>query len=977
MSYLGRIALALALALALDAGSLCAQDQPDLPPQAPFLRIDAEMHTAPIRRLGVDASCSLLATASDDKTVRLWRLPDGQLVNTLRPPIGDGNEGKVYAVAVAPDTRWIAAGGFTRTGGDHWVYIFKAATGAMVARFGPYPRVVANLAVSADGRRLAATFWRGDGVRVWERQGRDIADWRLIAEDSNYHGRDANGAAFALTGELFTVADDGSLRRYDLDRGQFPKIAPTRGGRRPYSVSIARDDNRVAVGFADRAAVDIYDPTTLSWSFTAQQPGEAESGGLSAVTWTAKGDRLFAGGTVARGGDYLIRAWDEGGKGSPREIAGSSDAIMNMLACGEGVVVAAGTPAFGLLRADGSRQFWRGPIGADMRDKLGQNFLISSDARRVRFGLGQGGADPVLFDLDAQHLIASPERPQGLFAAETSELAIEDWRNSPRLRLGGEPIRLDVNERSQSLAIARDKQQFVVGSDFFLRAFDKDGVILWPPKQAPGVFWGVNLSQDGRLAVAAAGDGTIRWYRMTDGRELLALFIERAQREWIAWTPKGYYMASPGGGNLIGWHVNRHWDESADFFALSHFRGTYDRPDIVSRILAELDEDKAIDGANAFLEKRRANEDVKKTLPPVVAIVPPAGRPLDALQNAVEVGLDVREVTVRFSVRSPTGHPISRVYAMLDDRPAPGAMVVGPALDAKGDATGELKVKITPYSTTVLVIAESDTLSSAPAMLTLHRPIVDGPPAIKPTLYALVVGIGDYRNVTKLGDVPANDADAVAAELAAQGADGTFAKVELKPLKDAAATLPNLLDGLQWLSDKAQDSQSDIALLYFSGHGAIVKSDALLLPVDYDPQRPIVTGLSKEKILAALRGITGRVVFIVDACHAAAGFTGANMLNTSGLVGEFADASNGITAFASSVGTEVSRAAPGASNSYYTEAFVEGLRGRARPPSGNLITTVSMDNWLTDQVPRLTNHMQTPVMRRPLVGYPPPLATAP
>jgi len=138
-----------------------------------------------------------------------------------------------------------------------------------------------------------------------------------------------------------------------------------------------------------------------------------------------------------------------------------------------------------------------------------------------------------------------------------------------------------------------------------------------------------------------------------------------------------------------------------------------------------------------------------------------------------------------------------------------------------------------------------------------------------------------------------------------------------------------------------------------------------------------VTGLSKEKILAALRGITGRVVFIVDACHAAAGFTGANMLNTSGLVGEFADASNGITAFASSVGTEVSRAAPGASNSYYTEAFVEGLRGRARPPSGNLITTVSMDNWLTDQVPRLTNHMQTPVMRRPLVGYPPPLATAP
>jgi WD40 repeat protein len=934
------------------------------------------MHTAPIRRLGVDASCSLLATASDDKTVRLWRLPDGQIVNTFRPPVGDGNEGKVYAVAVAPDAGWVAAGGFTRTGGDHWIYVFQTATGAMVARFGPYRRVIAHLAVSVDGRRLAATFWRGGGVVVWERQGPGIADWQLIAEDSNYHGVDANGAAFAPTGELFTVADDGWLRRYDLDRSRFPTLAPTRGGRRPYSISIASGESGLAVGFADSAAVDVYNPTTLSWSFTAQQPQVSESGGLSAVTWTKNGDILFAAGTVLHGSNYLIRLWDDRGKGVPRDIEGSVDAIMHLLPCGEGIAVAAATPAFGLLRADGSREFWRGPISADMRDKLGRNFMISADGRRVRFGLGKGGADPVLFDLNAQHLIDLPERTEGLFEAKTDGLPIEGWQNGSHPQFDGERIGLDVNERSQSLAIAQDRQEFVVGADFFLRAFDKQGVLLWPRKQGPGVFWGVNLSQDGRLAVAAAGDGTIRWYRMSDGRELLALFVERGHREWIAWTPKGYYMASPGGGNLIGWHVNRAWDQSADFFALAHFRDTYDRPDIVSRVLAALDEDKAIDDANSFLEKRRADENVKDALPPVVAIVPQPGTLPSMQQNVLDVGFDVREVTVKFLVRSPTGHPVARIYALVDSRPVPGATVVAPALDAKGEATGELKVKITPYSRAVSVIAEADTLLSAPAMLPLRRPDGDGPPTIKPTLYALVVGIGDYQNVAKLGEVPANDAKAVATELAAQEEDGTFAKVTVNLLTDASATHEKLVDGLQWLSDKTQDSESDIALLYFSGHGAIVSSDALLLPVDYDPRRSIVTGLSKATILADLHGIKGRVVFIVDACHAAAGFTRANMLNTSGLVGEFADA-NGITAFASSIGTEVSGAAPGASNSYYTEALVEGLRGRARPPAGNLITTVSMDNWLTDQVPRLTNHQQTPVMRRPLVGYPPPLATAP
>ena len=82
------------------------------PDQTPFLRIETGMHTAMINRIGVDAACARIATASDDKTVRLWSLPDGKLQRTIRLPIGPGNGGKVYAVALSPDGRRLAAGGW-------------------------------------------------------------------------------------------------------------------------------------------------------------------------------------------------------------------------------------------------------------------------------------------------------------------------------------------------------------------------------------------------------------------------------------------------------------------------------------------------------------------------------------------------------------------------------------------------------------------------------------------------------------------------------------------------------------------------------------------------------------------------------------------------------------------------------------------------------------------------------------------------
>jgi hypothetical protein len=73
--------------------------------------------------------------------------------------------------------------------------------------------------------------------------------------------------------------------------------------------------------------------------------------------------------------------------------------IQHILPCGSGFAVGASDPLFALLDQDGTPRLTKSGVGADMRAKLGDAFLVSRDGGAVRFGLRYGDANPVLFDL--------------------------------------------------------------------------------------------------------------------------------------------------------------------------------------------------------------------------------------------------------------------------------------------------------------------------------------------------------------------------------------------------------------------------------------------------------------------------------------------------------------------------------------------------------------------------------------------------
>jgi WD40 repeat protein len=564
----------------------------------PVLVIDPGRHTAPIRDVSLDAAGQIAVSGSDDKTVRVWSLADGKLLRTIRMPAGPGDIGKIYAVAMSPDGALVAAGGWTRsttTAHGHSIHLFETLTGSMAARISGLPNVTMSLAFSPDGRYLAAGLGR-NGLRVYDRN----QQWSEVFRDTDY-GDTIYGISFAADGRLATTSYDGKVRLYD--RAFRPAVSPREvtGGERPFRIAFSPDGALLAVGYADAATVDVLDGYSL-----APVPGPnvdgLRDGSLSRVIWSKDGRTLYAGGAYDEGGSSPVLAWANAGRGQRRALPAGTDTVAGLAALPDGrLLVAAQDPLLELLGPDG-RPRWAHPSPkADFRgpdDKL----AVSADGTIVDFGFETWGKSPLRFDLRARKLGGDPPADQQTVPAKQAGLAVEGWRDGLSPALDGKPIKLKQYERSRSLAVHPDGGRFVLGADWTLRAVDAKGEQLWT-HAAPGVVWAVNISDDGRLVVAANGDGTIRWHRMDDGRELLALYVLADKQNWVAWTPEGFYGATAGAFGVLHWHVNRGLDAAADAVPVNMIPRLR-RPDALALVLQELETARALGVADMKAARR-------------------------------------------------------------------------------------------------------------------------------------------------------------------------------------------------------------------------------------------------------------------------------------------------------------------------------------------------------------------------------------
>lgn len=957
----GPLCAAFVCLLCLSAGPLRQHDvqaQTDSQPSSqPILRIETGMHAATIKGIDVDAAGRYLVTGSDDKTVRVWELATGRLLRTLRPPAGNDNGGKIDAVAISPDGRLIAAGGGYGLDKKFSVYLFDRESGRLALRIGEAPQAVLKLAFSPDGTRLAAAHLEG-GIRVFR-----VADGTEIGRDTNYGSR-SSGLDFDRAGRMMTSCWDGYLRFYDQNLKLLQKV-PVPSGLGPMAVRFSPDGKKVALVYYEDARVDVFDGKIYQPDTTGMSNGY-----LSSVAWSADGSALYAGGRWANTNgrsSLLIRRWSKAGRGQYQDLVVADDAIarrgrdqastvdtivgLEPLTDG-GLVFGSARPSWGVFLAGGQRVRFVAGETADYRGAQ-QGLLTDAAGGVVGFAYGMSGESPARFSVAERRLEMGADASASLRPPNINVMDLID--NDKRAQKNSTLQAIKQGVTSPSIAIAPDGRDFLLNRYglLMLLDIDLDHKEKWFVR-TPDTPWSVNISGDGKLAIAALNDGTIRWYRMTDGKELLAFFPHKDRKRWVLWTPSGYYDCSPGAEDLIGWHVNNGNDQAADFFPAGRFRRVYYRPDVISRALEIGDEVVALSQSDEKSGRKRQESDLKKRLPPVIDIISPAD------------GSEIKTATlvVRYSLRSPSGDPVTGVKVLIDGRPAGVERGVGARL--QNGQTGELTVAVPQRDCELGLIAENQYAASVASVVRLRWRGAAEADTIKPKLYILAIGVAQYRDPSWNLDYPAKDArDFVAAMRLQEG--GLYRQIEVRLLTDQQATKDNILDGLEWVG--RQTTSRDVAMVFFAGHGVNDNLNRYFFcSHNFDEQSLMRTGVAYSDIKSAVEAIAGKALFFVDTCHAGNAIGSRSRgggVDIVGLVNELSSVENGVIVFTAATGRQNSLEDARWGNGAFTKALVEGLKGAADVKNLGKITVSTLDFYVSERVKELTGGKQTPATVKP------------
>ncbi len=468
-------------------------------------------HSGGVNCVAASPDGSLLASASDDRTLKVWRSGDGGYVRTFTIPydIDDQTLG-VKGAAFSPDGSMLAAafGEYNAHQQREFgtVRIWRLSDGAMIRTLSGFMNDASSVAFSHSGGLIAASS-ADKTIRVW-----NVANGSLITSFTA-HSTQIRQIAFSMDdSRLASAGDDAALKiwrttDWSLERSLSGPTNVVMG------IAFSPDGTRIAGAS--------WDQTVRVWRLSDGALLNSLNQGSSAasVAFSANGAYLASGGS-----NGVINLWNGQTGGFIRALTGHTGTVLSLTFLQDNRTLVSGS-----WYPDYTMKMWDADLGVFVQDVTSHNAPVTD----------------VLFAPGNRHAVS---------AAGSAKV----WNI-----LYGNPIRT-MSGSATNIACSSDGQLLAVpgfNKDLLIYRIS-DGALLKTVSGFPEQVTGAAFSKDGTLLAAGAffngTDDKVRLFRTSDwaqvgqlsGTFLFGPFVS------LGFSANGQYLAAVCEGAPAVWRLS-------------------------------------------------------------------------------------------------------------------------------------------------------------------------------------------------------------------------------------------------------------------------------------------------------------------------------------------------------------------------------------------------------------------------------------
>ncbi|MBP5975020.1 CHAT domain-containing protein [Brasilonema sp. CT11] len=493
-------------------------------------------HTFSVNSVSFSPDGKTLASASYDKTVKLWDVNTGQEVKTL-----NGHTHSVTSVSFSPDGKTLASASRDKT-----VKLWDVNSGREIKTLNGHTSYVFSVSFSPDGKTLASAS-QDKTVKLWDKDsGQEVKTLR--------HTSDVKSVSFSPDGKtLASVSWDKTVKLWNINSGREIKtlIGHTSSVN---SVSFSPDGKTLA-------SVS-YDTTVKLWNINSGREIKTLNGhtsSVSSVSFSPDGKTLASGSD-----DKTVKLWDINSGSEIKTLFGHTSDVKSVSFSPDGKTLASAS-------FDNTVKLWNINSGREIETLIGDIFSASSSSISPDGKSVDSGPDDKTVKLwninsgrEIKTLIGHTTSVTSVsFSPDGKTLASASWGKTVKLWNinSGREIKTLIGHTNSVTSVSFSPDGKTLAS-----ASQDKTVKLWNINSGREIktlightysVYSVSFSPDGKTLASASQDKTVKLWNINSGREIKTLYGHTYSVYSVSFSPDGKTLASASQDNTVKlWDVN-------------------------------------------------------------------------------------------------------------------------------------------------------------------------------------------------------------------------------------------------------------------------------------------------------------------------------------------------------------------------------------------------------------------------------------